>query len=213
MDYIFQIQSLKSQLENMKLQMDNIEIQNKSLMMSNPIGEQLFNLSIQLINIGIQAFNIGKNMYKIKDTDRFYDHLRKISDQINSLISEKEEEKQQEMLLHEIQLESKQNQIKIKNIIFNNTTIGIKTNIQAPVNLSMENLFKKYVNQVYGNTNKKISYFYDSNKIGRNDKRTVEEVFGPINSPIIITIESGFMPKWTEKVYYENIYNTYNKSK
>ena len=195
MDYNFQIQSLKSQLENMKLQMDNIAIQNKSLMMSNPIGEQLFNLSMQLINIGIQAFNIGKNMYKIKDTDRFYDQLRKISDKINSLISEKEEEKQQEMLLHEIQKESKQNQIKIKNIIFNNTTIGLKTNIQAPVNISMENLFKQYVNQVYGNTNKKISYFYDSNKIGRNDKRTVEEVFGPIKLPIILTNESGFMPK------------------
>ena len=195
MDYTFQIQSIKSQLESMKLQMDNIEIQNKSMEMSNPIGEQLFNLSMQLINIGIQAFNLGKNMYKVKDTDRFYNQLKKLTDQINSLINEKEEEKQQEMLLKEIQNKTVQNQIRIKNIIFNNTTIGLKTKIQTPINISMENLFKKYVNQVYGNTNKKISYFYDSKKIGRDDKRTVEEVFGPIETPDIITVETGYMPK------------------
>ena len=195
MDYTFQILSIKSQLESMKLQMDNIEIQNKSMEMSNPIGEQLFNLSMQLINIGIQAFNLGKNMYKVKDTDRFYNQLKKLTDQINALINEKEEEKQQEMLLKEIQNKTVQNQIRLKNIIFNNTTIGLKTKIQTPINISMENLFKKYVNQVYGNTNKKISYFYDSKKIGRDDKRTVEEVFGPIEFPDIITVETGYMPK------------------
>ena len=195
MDYTFQILSIKSQLESMKLQMDNIEIQNKSMEMSNPIGEQLFNLSMQLINIGIQAFNLGKNMYKVKDTDRFYNQLKKLTDQINALINEKEEEKKQEMLLKEIKNKTVQNQIRIKNIIFNNTTIGLKTKIQTPINISMENLFKKYVNQVYGNTNKKISYFYDSKKIGRDDKRTVEEVFGPIESPEIITVETGYMPK------------------
>ena len=195
MDYTFQIQSIKSQLESMNLQMDNIEIQNKSMEMSNPIGEQLFNLSMQLINIGIQAFNLGKNMYKVKDTDRFYNQLKKLTDQINALINEKEEEKQQEMLLKEIQNETVQNQIRLKNIIFNNTTIGLKTKIQTPINISMENLFKKYVNQVYGNTNKKISYFYDSKIIGRDDKRTVEEVFGPIETPDIITVETGYMPK------------------
>ena len=195
MDYTFQILSIKSQLESMKLQMDNIEIQNKSMEMSNPIGEQLFNLSMQLINIGIQAFNLGKNMYKVKDTDRFYNQLKKLTDQINSLINEKEEEKQQEMLLKEIQNKTVQNQIRIKNIIFNNTTIGLKTKIQTPINISMENLFKKYVNQVYGNTNKKISYIFDSQKIGRDDKRTVEEVFGTNESSEIITFESGYMPK------------------
>ena len=195
MDYTFQIQSIKSQLESMNLQMDNIEIQNKSMEMSNPTGEQLFNLSMQLINIGIQSFNLGKNMYKAKDTDRFYNQLKKLTDQINSLINEKEEEKQQEMLLKEIQNKTVQNQIRIKNIIFNNTTIGLKTKIQTPINISMENLFKKYVNQVYGNTNKKISYIFDSQKIGRDDKRTVEEVFGTNESSEIITFESGYMPK------------------
>ena len=195
MDYTFQILSIKSQLESMNLQMDNIEIQNKSMEMSNPIGEQLFNLSMQLINIGIQAFNLGKNMYKVKDTDRFYNQLKKLTDQINSLINEKEEEKQQEMLLKEIKNKTVQNQIRIKNIIFNNTTIGLKTKIQTPINISMENLFKKYVNQVYGNTNKKISYIFDSQKIGRDDKRTVEEVFGTNESSEIITFESGYMPK------------------
>ena len=195
MDYSFQISSLKSQLENMKLQMENIEMQNNSLMMSNPIGEQLFNLSIQLMNIGIQAFNIGKNMYKVNGADRFYNQLRKISDQINSLINENENLKEQEILKQSLQQKIPQNQIRVKNIVFNNTTIRVKTNIQVPVNMTMENLFKQYVNQVYGNTQKKISYFYDSHKFTRNDKRTIEEVFGPISSPTILTLESGFMPK------------------
>ena len=195
MDYSFQISSLKSQLENMKLQMENIEMQNNSLMMSNPIGEQLFNLSIQLMNIGIQAFNIGKNMYKVNGADRFYNQLRKISDQINSLINENENLKEQEILKQSLQQKIPQNQIRVKNIVFNNTTIRVKTNIQVPVNMTMENLFKQYVNQVYGNTQKKISYFYDSHKFTRNDKRTIEEVFGPISAPTILTLESGFMPK------------------
>lgn len=195
MDYSFQISSLKSQLENMKLQMENIEMQNNSLMMSNPIGEQLFNLSIQLMNIGIQAFNIGKNMYKVNDTNRFYNQLRKIVDQINSLINENENLKEQEILKQSVQQKIPQNQIRVKYIVFNNTTIGVKTNIQVPVNMTMENLFKLYVNQVYGNTQKKISYFYDSHKFTRNDKRTIEEVFGPISAPTILTLESGFMPK------------------
>ena len=43
--------------------------------------------------------------------------------------------------------------------MFNNTTIGAKTNIQVPVNMTMENLFKQYVNQVYGNTYKKFRIF------------------------------------------------------
>ena len=206
MELNFQIEALKSQIENIKLQLDNIEMQNKSLMMSNPIGEQLINISIQMFNIGIQSFNAGKNVYKNNDTEKFYVRIKKISEQIKTIIADNENEQKQELLKQQFLLQEQNNinninniqisnQIILKNIIFQNTTIGVTTNINAPINLTMEELFKRYVNMVYGITKKKISYFYDSNKIPRDDKRKIQEVFGPIESPIIITIESGFMPQ------------------
>jgi len=198
MDTNFQIQSLKSQLESIKLQMDNIEMQNNNLMMSNPIGQQLFLLSMQLFNAGIQAFNTGKIMYKINDKQKFYEQLRKISEQINSLINENEIQQipqptliQQQGLIPPTPI----NQMNTKIIIFQNSTIGITTNIRAVNELTMEELFKKYVNEVYGETKKKISFFYDSNKIRRDDKRKIKEVFNMNESPTIFAVETGFMPK------------------
>ena len=197
MDTDFQIQSLKSQIESMKLQIGNIEIQNKSMMMSNLIGEQLFNLSIQLFNVGIQAFKIGKNIYKNANKELFYKQLGGISNQINSIIKENENEIQQKILSQQIIMNQQfqSNQFMTKNIIFNNTTIGVQTNIRTPVNRTMQELFKQYVSEVYGITKKKITYFYDCNKISRDDQRKIGDIFSSIESPTIIVIESGFMPK------------------
>ena len=197
MDTDFQIQSLKSQIESMKLQIGNIEIQNKSMMMSNLIGEQLFNLSIQLFNTGIQAFNIGKKIYKNANKELFYKQLGEISNQINSIIKENENEIQQKILSQQIIMNQQfqSNQFMTKNIIFNNATTGVQTNIKAPLNRTMQELFKQYVSEVYGITKKKITFFYDSNKLSRDDQRKIGDIFCSIESPNIIVIESGYMPK------------------
>ena len=197
MDTNFQIQSLKSQLESIKLQMDNIGMQNHSLQMSNPIGQQLFLLSMQLFNAGIQAFNTGKIMYKANDKQKFYDQLRKISEQINSIINENDIQQIPQTTLIQQQTFNPPltNQMNTTIIVFQNSTIGITTNIKAVNELTMEELFKKYVNEVYGETKKKISFFYDSKKISRDEKRKIKEILNLNEIPTILAVETGFMPK------------------
>ena len=197
MDTNFQIQSLKSQLESIKLQMDNIEMQNHSLQMSNPIGQQLFLLSMQLFNAGIQAFNTGKIMYKANDKQKFYEQLRKISEQINSIINENDIHQIPQTTLIQQQTFNPPltNQMNTTIIVFQNSTIGITTNIKAVNELTMEELFKKYVNEVYGETKKKIIFFYDSKKISRDEKRKIKEILNLNEIPTIFAVETGFMPK------------------
>ena len=197
MDISFQIQALKSQLESINLQIDNIEIQNNNLMMSNPIGQQLFILSIQLLNAGIQAFNTGKIMYKKNENQKFYDQLRKISEQINSIINENNIDQMPKSTLMQQQINQKllEDQMNSRIIIFQNATLRITTNIKAHNEMTMEALFKKYVSEVYGVTKKKITFFYDSNKIRREDTRTIKEVFNLIESPTIIAVETGILQK------------------
>ena len=76
----------------MKLQIDNIEMQNQNMspmmMGSGFIGEQLLNLSIQLFNAGIQTFNTSKNL--IMNIDKYIQQLKKISEQVNSIITDYE---------------------------------------------------------------------------------------------------------------------------
>ena len=198
MDTNFQIQSLKSQLESIKLQMDNIEIQNNSLQMSNPIGQQLFILSMQLLNAGIQAFNTGKIMYKANDNQKFYEQLRKISEQINSIIKENDMQPIPQSTLSQQQVFNfplSTSQMNTTIIVFQNSSIGITTNIKAVNELTMGELFKKYVNEVYGETKKKISFFYDSKKISRDEKRKIKEILNLNEIPTILAVETGFMPK------------------
>ena len=87
------------------------------------------------------------------------------------------------------------NQMNTNIIIFQNSTIGITTNKRAMNELTMEELVKKYVNEVYGEKKKKISFFYDSNKISLDDKRKIKEVFNMNETPTIFDVETGFMPK------------------
>ena len=106
MNTSIQIEALKSQIENMKLQIGNIQMQNNNmLMMNNQVVEQLFNLSIQLFNSGIQSFNIAKNMIMIMDTKIFYDQLRKISEQINSIINENDLNNMQQQMMQQQMLQ------------------------------------------------------------------------------------------------------------
>ena len=154
---------------------------------------------MQLFNAGIQAFNTGKIMYKANDKQKFHQQLRKISEQINSLINENDIYMQQ---IPQPTLSQQQtfnppptNQMNTSIIVFQNSTIGITTNIKAVNELTMEELFKKYVNEVYGETKKKISFFYDSKKISRDEKRKIKEILNLNEIPTIFAVETGFMPK------------------
>ena len=100
MDSNIQIQTLKSQIENMKLQIDNISMQNNNMFMMNaPIGGQLINLSMQMLNTGIQTFNIGKTMMMNMNMDNYYEQLKKVSEQINTMLNDDNMQRQQMMML------------------------------------------------------------------------------------------------------------------
>ena len=85
-------------IENMKLQIDNIEKQNNSMMMgmNDSISEQLFNLGLQIFNVGIQTITTGKNINCSNYSEKFITQIKKIKEQINSII--KDYNMQQQMM-------------------------------------------------------------------------------------------------------------------
>ena len=187
-----QIQTLKSQIDNMQVQMNNIQIQsyNLLLMNTNQIGEQVLNLSIQLLNDGIQAFNIGKSMITMTNID-FGGQLQNISNQINSIINENNMKQiqnkmmfQQQMMFQkqmEVQQQMLNEHKKMWNITFENSRcpkgkkIGI---ICATFETKIKDVLNQYIYKYYGQTNIKLNFIYNANKIDRNEQKNIEQFFG-----------------------------------
>ena len=198
MDSNIQIQSLKSQIENIKLQIDNIEIQNNNLFMmnNNSISEQLLNLSIQILNAGVQAFNVGKNMNMMMNMQNFYFKLKKISEEINSIINGSNMEQfqlMQQQMMQQMQNQiMMQQQVQAQNKIFKYNVEfarfnGIKNNLVVNGNITVEELLNKYLNKYYGQDNGRIKFLFNAKDIKRNEKRTVENFFRYVtNSKIIV---------------------------
>ena len=193
MEASFQIQTLKSQIENMKLQIDNIEMQSNNMFMmnNNPICEQILNLSIQMFNAGIQAFNTGKNMHMMMNIQKFYEELRKISDQINLIINTNNMLQMQQpiMLQQPIQQQQLENSKKdYKNIVFNNARCPngkFKTNIVAKFGTTVKEVLDQYMLRVYGTTNKNLVFISLAEQINRNDeKRVIEDYFKQATNPV-----------------------------
>ena len=191
--------ALKSQIENMKLQIDNIEMQNNNiLLMNNPKGDQLLNLSIQLFNSGIQAFNAGKNtivMNKVK----FYEQLKNISEQINIILNANFMESIQQQMTIQQQIMPQQQQMmmqqKIKNKKEQYINIGFDNCRKHNVNLAVkygttiEELLNKYINEVYGITNKKLNFIFNAKRLERNDQNKVEQFFQNFSRIIVTEID------------------------
>ena len=157
MDTNIQIQSIKSQIENIKLQIDNIEMQSNNMLMmnNNSINEQILNLSIQMFNAGIQAFNTGKNMNLMMNMQTFYNKLKKISEQINSIISEHDNMNQMQLMQQQMMMQQMQQQMMMQqqieaqqqlmqphikekfNVTFQ-TTLGKKNNLVVDYDMTVE---------------------------------------------------------------------------
>ena len=188
---MMQIQAIKSQIENMKLQLDNIQMQNNNIFIMNNPGEQLLNLSIQMINAGIQAFNTGKNMYMMMNIQKFYEELRKISDQINLIINTNNMLQMQQpiMLQQPIQQQQLENSKKdYKNIVFENARCPngkFKTNIVAKFGTTVKEVLDQYMLRVYGTTNKNLVFISLAIQINRDDeKRVIEDYFKSSNNSV-----------------------------
>ena len=162
MDIKTQIQLINTQIINIKLGIDHLDMQTNNMFMMNynQIGEQLLNLSIQILNTWIQAFNIGKNIsmnYNI-----YFEKLKLISEQINSLINENNMIQQQQMMQQQMMMmphyppimmqpmNIPQNKPEIYNIIFSIISIkgGNIKNILAEKGMTIKELINKYINTI-----------------------------------------------------------------
>ena len=208
MDTNIQIQALKSQIENIKLQIDNIEMQSNNILMmnNNSINEQILNLSIQMFNAGIQAFNTGKNMNMMMNIQNSYNKLKKISEQINSIISEYDnmnqiqlmqqqmmmQQMQQQMMMQqqiEAQQQIMQPQIKEKKFKYNvtfKTTQGKINNLITDFDVTVEELLNRYINNYYGPVKGGLIFLFNGQKIKMNEQRTVLDFFEIVENPNII---------------------------
>ena len=161
MDIKNQIQLINTQIMNIKLGIDNIDMQTNNLFMINYnlISEQLLNISIQMLNTGIQTFNIGKNIsmnYNI-----YFEKLKLISEQINSLINENNMIQQQQMIQQQLlmmpnnppmnmqPMNIHQNEPEIYNVLFlmQGSKRNIKT-IHAQDGMTVKELINKFINKI-----------------------------------------------------------------
>ena len=179
MDSNIQIQTIKSQIENMKLQIDNISMQNNMLMMNAPIGDQLINLSIQILNTGIQTFNIGKALMMNMNMDNYYEQLKKVSEQINTMINDYSMQQQQIMMLQQMMM---QQQMMVKqqfpriNVKFNNR--GMISLIHFKIGTKVKEALKQYIERYYGiQNNKKLIFLFNGKIINQNELEAVEKYF------------------------------------
>ena len=192
MDSNIQIQTLKSQIENMKLQIDNISMQNNNMFMMNiPIGGQLINLSMQMLNTGIQTFNIGKTKMMNMNMDIYYEQLKKVSEQINTMLNEYNMEQQQMMIQQQImiQQEINENQNQANN---NNNPLHINLRFIRSTEETIVMSFKygtkvyealnQFIERINSYSNNKIVFLYNATTIDRNEQRSVNNFFKHLDS-------------------------------
>ena len=159
MDIKNQIQLINTQIMNIKLGIDNIDMQTNNLFMINYnlISEQLLNISIQMLNTGIQTFNIGKNIsmnYNI-----YFEKLKLISEQINSLINENNIIQQQQMMQQQWMMmpnnppmnmqpmNIQQNEPEIYSVIFLMQGT-IRRTIHAQNGMTVQELINEFINKI-----------------------------------------------------------------
>ena len=128
-----------------------------------------------------------------------YDKLKKISEQINSIISEYDninmQLMQQQMMMQQMQQQFQeqqqimQPQINNKKFKYNaifKTPSG-KTDILAvDFDITVEELLNKYINEYYGPVKGRLVFLYNVSRIKRNEQRTVENFFKIVYNPQII---------------------------
>ena len=170
----------------MKLQIDNISMQNNNMFMMNaPIGGQLINLSMQMLNTGIQTYNIGKSIMLNMNMDNYYEQLKKVSEQINTMLNEYNMQQQmimQQQMMMQQQIQQNQNQANEDdepeqvNLEFNNYR-GKPSIMKFKYGTKVYEALNQYIEKTYGYQNIKISFTYNSRYIDRNEPKTVEKFF------------------------------------
>ena len=147
MDINIQIQGIKTELDNMKLLIENIEMQNNNIMnpmmMNNSLGDQMLNLSIQMFNTGLLTFKSGKNISM--NSNKYFDKLKKISDDINEMINSHNIQIQQQMIQQQMIQQQMMQQQMMQQQIMQQQMMQQQMNLSERVNIIFEgNSIKKF---------------------------------------------------------------------
>ena len=201
-NFDIQLQSIKSQIENMKLQIDNIEM-NISFR-----GEQLFNLAIQMLNTGIQIFFLGKN-YTMLSYNNYYPQLKNISDKIDSIINDnnnniqqqmmqqqmmQQQMMQQQMMQQQMMQQELQNESDTKINIRFYMANGNRINIVCDNGTKIKDVFEKFSNKI---NKPKHNFFFlcKGENLDLNDNRKIKDINFVGSDYLTITVVEKNIPK------------------
>ena len=220
MDINIQIQGIKTELDNMKLLIENIEMQNNNIMnpmmMNNSLGDQMLNLSIQMFNTGLLTFKSGKNISM--NSNKYFDKLKKISDDINEMINSHNIQIQQQMIQQQMIQQQMMQQQMMQQQIMQQQMMQQQINLNKKVNIIFEgnrikkfclpispfitikdlcDQFKERIEKDNGLTNplknEEFILIYNAISIDKNSQKLVKDYFNynlntPGNFPILIKV-------------------------
>ena len=166
-------------------------------------------------------------MYMLMNQEKYYEKLKKISENIKKIIYDFDQKKQmrmsqnqmmqqqmmqqqlmqqqqmkqqmrqqqmmqqqmmQQQMMRQQQMMQMMEQMNSKKFIFKNSN-GRETSLSVQIGTTVEELFNKYINEVYGITSKNITFLYNAQIIKRNDQRAIEDAFDNTSSITITVIE------------------------
>ena len=164
-------------------------------MKNAPISSQLINLSIQMLNTAIQTFNIGKTMMIDMNMDNFYEQLKKVSEQINTMINEYKIQQQmmlqqQMMIQQQIMLQQQmamQNQMMMQQQMAMQNQMMMQQQIKENQNQLNDNGKSEYINIKFDNPNKgNLALTFKSEiKVKEALNKYIERIYGYPNDKIV----------------------------
>ena len=195
-NFIFQIQSIKSQIDNMKMQISYIEMQYDNMNMQFQ-GEQLINLGIKMLNTGLNSFNLGMSR-AMTSLDGYFTQMKNISQQIINLININENMLQPKMMQQQFMQFPIMNQLNMPNFHekFEQKKINISLEVRNGTRLNSVFNYGTKIKEVIENFSQRIgkskynySFLFNGNTLDYNDERKIEDVL--FACVVLTAVEKG----------------------
>ena len=195
-NFIFQIQSIKSQIDNMKMQISYIEMKYDNMNMQFQ-GEQLINLGIKMLNTGLNSFNLGLGK-AMTSLDGYFTQMKNISQQIINLININENMLQPKMMQQQFMQFPIMNQLNMQNPNekFEQKKMNISLGLRNGTRLNSVFNYGTKIKEVIENFSQRIgkskynySFLFNGNTLDYNDERKIEDVL--FACVVLTAVEKG----------------------
>ena len=195
-NFIFQIQSIKSQIDNMKMQISYIEMQYDNMNMQFQ-GEQLINLGIKMLNTGLNSFNLGMSR-AMTSLDGYFTQMKNISQQIINLININENMLQPKMMQQQFMQFPIMNQLNMQNPNekFEQKKMNISLGLRNGTRLNSVFNYGTKIKEVIENFSQRIgkskynyTFLFNGNTLDYNDERKIEDVL--FACVVLTAVEKG----------------------